>query len=320
VLTAVLATAAGLPTYRLLSPGGPQTYRGHGVSFTYPAGWQQVPASDLRPAARAGAATWTAALALGPHDLILLEALPQDPPVTAATIASFASGFGQELRQYLGQAGWSAQAGPERVTLGGMPALEAWISGRTPGGAAVSTLDLHAYRGATGYHLACQHTPGHARQVAQACAQVMRTFTVAGLPPPPAGAPSATPFWFRTGAQVICEQTIRQIPPAPPGRPSPAQLAAGLGRLAASLGHVLARLATVEAPAAWQYPFGEFLAHTGQLHDAVASAAQHLRDGDLAAARAQWHAARTAITRIRHDSPWLSTHGLGTCTMLAQLR
>jgi uncharacterized RDD family membrane protein YckC len=319
-LVAVLAAAVALPTYRLTSPGGPQVYRAHGVSFTYPAALQQVPAGDLRDTRRGAGTIWIEALGLGPNDLIFLEALPQDPPVTTANFASFAPHFSQGLRHYMTRAGWAVQAGPERTTMGGMPVVEAWVSGGTPHGAAVHSLEIYAYRGAIAYHLVCQHNPGQTRQVTQACTQVMATFTAAGVPPRPAGGASATPLSFRSDAQAVCQQTMRRIPSHPPrGRTSPAQFAAAFSRLAAVLGRMLARFASVEARAAWQYPFGEFLAHTGQLRDAVASVAQHLGDRDLAGARRQWPAARAAMSQIRRDAPWLSTHGLGPCTMLSQL-
>jgi hypothetical protein len=38
-LAAVVLAAAGLPAYRATLPGTTLTYRAHGVSFGYPAGW-----------------------------------------------------------------------------------------------------------------------------------------------------------------------------------------------------------------------------------------------------------------------------------------
>jgi uncharacterized RDD family membrane protein YckC len=46
-LALVLLAALGLSVYRVTSAGSAQTYRAHGVSFAYPAGWQEesIPAS-----------------------------------------------------------------------------------------------------------------------------------------------------------------------------------------------------------------------------------------------------------------------------------
>jgi uncharacterized RDD family membrane protein YckC len=316
-LIAVLAAAVGLPAYRLTAPVGPQTYREQGVSFAIPAGWQQVPASELKGIGHS-TATLTAALALSQQDLIVLEVIPQGPPVTAANFASFQPRFGQAMRQSLAQAGWSAQAGPERITLAGMLAQEAWLSGRTPSRVAVGSVGIYAYRGTTEYHLVCQHTPSNARQVAQACAEVMRTLTVAGVTPQAAGGAPATPLRFKADAQTVCQQAMRHMPQAPPRQPSPAQLAAAFSHLATATGTLLTGFATVETPAAWQYPFGEFLAHTGQLYDAASKIARDVRGSDLAGARQQWRAAQAAISQIRRDSPWLSSHGLAACTALSR--
>jgi hypothetical protein len=62
--------------------------------------------------------------------------------------------------------------------MGGMPALEYRAIGRTADARLVESTLVYAFDGAIEYYVDCQHTPKNAIKVAQACGQVMHTFTV----------------------------------------------------------------------------------------------------------------------------------------------
>jgi hypothetical protein len=178
-LVLVVLAAAGLSAYRVASAGGTLAYRAHGVSFDYPAGWRSLPVSDLR--LRQGGnpgRLWTAVLGIGQSDGITVTAYAQAPPVTAANLGAITPYFTQYLRRYTAQGGWVIQASPGRTKMGGMPALEYRATGPTADARLVESTLVYAFDGATEYYLDCQHTPGNAIKVAQACGQVMRTFTV----------------------------------------------------------------------------------------------------------------------------------------------
>jgi hypothetical protein len=69
------------------------------------------------------------------------------------------------------------QAGPQQITVGGLPALQ-FLGALTTGGIAIKVTLVFAFHGTTQYFLYCAHTRPGAGQMERACAQVMRTFKV----------------------------------------------------------------------------------------------------------------------------------------------
>ena len=117
-LAVVLLAAAGLLVYRAASAGNTLTYRAHGVSFDYPAGWQDETGYIRARRARAGAVD----LVVGPgtpHDAIVVRATRVSFAVTAQNIDEAA----HQLESLAQQTGLAVQGTPEKITMAGLPGL-----------------------------------------------------------------------------------------------------------------------------------------------------------------------------------------------------
>ena len=64
-----------------------------------------------------------------------------------------------------------------------LPALKFRASGLSYNGTRTESTLVLAFDGSTQYEVLCQYRPQHAAQVATACNQVLRTFTVTSPPP-----------------------------------------------------------------------------------------------------------------------------------------
>jgi uncharacterized RDD family membrane protein YckC len=318
-LAVVLAAAAGLSASFAASAGGPRTYQAHGVSFDYPAGWQPVTTSGISFRAQFGrAALWSAALAFGPDDAIIAAAYPAPPP--AASLAAFTPAFGLLLRQVIAQAAWAMQAGPDRTRMGGMPALVAWATGPAADGTPAASTFVFAFTRTTEYEIDCQHTQENAVQVAQACGQVTRTFTVSALASRPGAAPLISPQEFAAKASAVCARADRQVPPAPGSSSSPSEAAKDMAGAARWLDNVIAGFGALETPDSWQYPFGEFLARLGQVRDDLGKLDVLARQADAAGFNKEFGALMAVASRSnRVDDPWLGRHGMSACANLGIL-
>jgi uncharacterized RDD family membrane protein YckC len=86
----VILAVAGLSAYRAASPGSAQAYRAHGVSFSYPAGWQQE--TSTGGVQRGGPPLWRVVVSPGvPGDGIAVEEYRLSHPVGAANLAAAAA-------------------------------------------------------------------------------------------------------------------------------------------------------------------------------------------------------------------------------------
>lgn len=160
-------------TVRPASPGASQAC--HGISFHYPAGWDQAP---VRTRDGDGHALCQTGLFITASDAIVITAYPLPGPVTAGNLASIAPVFKAGIRRLAAQEGGALQAGPQTTTVGGRPALKFRTSGLSYDGARVESALTYTFDGRTEYAINCQQTPQHAAQVTRACDQVLRTFTV----------------------------------------------------------------------------------------------------------------------------------------------
>ncbi len=185
-LAAVLLAAAGLAAYRATSPGSALTYRAHGVSFDYPAGWQEV--GYTGPSSGGGTKLWGTAVGPGtPYDNIAVGAYRVSPAVTAQNIDAVTP----DLESAMQQVGMAVQGAPEKITMAGLPALRVRVTGTVGGSRYASTL-VFAFNGTTEYFVNCQYTTGMAAQVRQACDQVTGSFHVSRAVPG-AAAPATSP-------------------------------------------------------------------------------------------------------------------------------
>jgi hypothetical protein len=165
---------AGLSGCNATSAGGTRTYRAHAVSFGYPAGWQE---GSLGPGFGCckGQRLWADGFGLD-TDSVDVGANRSSPSITAANATLFIPFLDRFVRGFFRHAGGSLHAGPERITMGGMPAFRYHGSARVNGTAQEVTL-IVAFYGTTQYRRTCGHTRATAAEVARACAQVMRSIT-----------------------------------------------------------------------------------------------------------------------------------------------
>src|SRR5260370_195264 len=118
-LAVVLLAAAGLLVYRATSAGNTLTYRAHGVSFDYPAGWQDE-TGYVTGTSGAVPTLWTIVVGPGtPHDGILVQATRVSLAVTAQDIDATA----RYLESLMQQAGPAVHGPPEKITMAGLPGL-----------------------------------------------------------------------------------------------------------------------------------------------------------------------------------------------------
>ena len=182
-LAVVLLAAAGLLVYRATSAGNTLTYRANGVSFDYPAGWQDETADYNTGTSGAVPPLWTIVVGPGtPHDAIVVQAYRLPLAVTAQNIDYAA----HQLESVMQQAGLAVQGAPEKITMAGLPALRFRLT--ETGGASPR---VFAFNGTTEYAVSCQYTAATAAEVTRACDQVVGSFHVGkasaaqGNPQPP---------------------------------------------------------------------------------------------------------------------------------------
>lgn len=180
VLVVVLVAVAGY-YHASVAGNAAKTYRGHGVSFEYPAGWRE--ASKVHVATAGGEeALWRTAVGIGTgaHEVsgVIVEAFRLGAPVTAENLAEVKPAAAAAVRQELEQGGGGAmQGGPEELTVGGLPALR--FGGTTTIDATpVETTVVLVFDHTTQYAVACQHERDKAAEVQRGCDQVLRTFKV----------------------------------------------------------------------------------------------------------------------------------------------
>jgi hypothetical protein len=185
-LAVVVLAAAGLSVYRANSAGGilayaaypaggTQTYRANGVSFEYPAGWRE---HSIPPASGGGGQRlWSTIVGPGTQmDVIAVEAFGGSLPVATAQDID-TSGLESLVRRLFAQVGGAMQAGPEQITMAGLPGLWFRGTGTSRGSRYESTL-VFAFSGTTEYFVNCQHTSAMAAAVERACGLVVASFRV----------------------------------------------------------------------------------------------------------------------------------------------
>lgn len=156
---------------------GPGSYQGHGVSFHYPARWA---VESAKTKGDAGNKLWTTTVGPGTElDLITVTAYGLKRNVTAQDMEAIAPVVRDVSQRGFASLGGKLQAGPEQISMGGMPALRFRGIGRMNGSQIESTL-VFAFSGRTEYLVNCQSTQSMGAVVGDACNQVVNTFEVHG--------------------------------------------------------------------------------------------------------------------------------------------
>jgi hypothetical protein len=165
---------AGTGTAVSTAPADTKTYRGHGVSFDYPATLREA---NTTVSASQGNSLWDVGLAADKTNLIRLTAYQLTTAITADNVSAVKGETTSVIQSLAQQIGGAVQSGPEDVTVGGKPGLQYRITGTANGTAITSTLVL-VFDGTTEYFLNCQSTQDKATLIDSACRQVQRTFTI----------------------------------------------------------------------------------------------------------------------------------------------
>ncbi|HEY7146222.1 MAG TPA: RDD family protein [Streptosporangiaceae bacterium] len=156
------------------SAGGPGTYRGHGVSFRYPAGWHQL---DLHVTVAAGSSQelWHVAPGVDLTDLLLLESFRVNIPITKANITAVTPQVQELVESTLRQEGGSLGAGARQLTVHGLPAVGFRGTAKVRGTQVGRSLTF-VFRGTTEYLFNCTFRPARAGQIERGCTQILDTF------------------------------------------------------------------------------------------------------------------------------------------------
>jgi uncharacterized RDD family membrane protein YckC len=156
---------------------GAQTYRGNGVSFDYPAGWEEGTTETFAETGNADE-LWEVAFVLDGWSLVTVGASRMNMPVTAENLDAVKPEFEKLVRGFFEQQlGGTVQSGPEEITVAGRPGLRFRGTGTLEGTSIESTF-VSVFDGTTQYTLNCQHTPEWAEEIERGCEQIVRTFTV----------------------------------------------------------------------------------------------------------------------------------------------
>jgi uncharacterized RDD family membrane protein YckC len=157
---------------------GAQTYRGNGVSFDYPAGWEEGTTETFAEAGNADELWEVAFVFLDRWSLVTVGASRINMPVTAEDLDAFTAFLEGAVRElFEQQLGGTVQSGPEEITVAGKPGLRFRGTG-TFEGTPIEITFVSVLDGTTQYTLNCQHTPEWAEEIERGCEQIVRTFTV----------------------------------------------------------------------------------------------------------------------------------------------
>jgi hypothetical protein len=160
-LAAVLLAAVALPVYRTSTGGTPAspktpaggTYQGHAVSFTYPVAWTDY-GTRYGQSSGPGSQLWRTFVGPGPstpYDLVVVTAYPVSQTVAAQNIDALIPALESDAKQQFGQAGGGMQAGPEKITMAGKPAVRFRGTGVMADGTRYTSAIIFAFNGTTEY-------------------------------------------------------------------------------------------------------------------------------------------------------------------------
>lgn len=175
VLLAVAQVGAVVLPFATLGEAS-TTYRAHGVAFQYPAGWQdRTPnASGNRPSDM----LWTAVLSIDQTNGTVVSAYRVPTSVSAENLDAVMAENTRYFQETFESAGGSMGAGPEKVTVTGLPSLRYQGHFLTEDGTRVESTIVQAFDGTTEYFFSCEYTRVHAAEMAQGCEQILSTFTL----------------------------------------------------------------------------------------------------------------------------------------------
>jgi hypothetical protein len=158
---------------KLFTPGTALVYRAHGVSFDYPLSW----AKGTVPAGCARCKPWATAVGLDQINEIQVIAHGHQTRVTRRNLPQAKPYVTRAESRFYRHIGGRLLAGPQAITVGGLPGLRYRGTGNFDG-TAVKDTEAVVFNGTTFYEIECTSTLAKANVVDRACAEVLRTFKV----------------------------------------------------------------------------------------------------------------------------------------------
>ncbi len=157
------------------STPGP-TYRGNGVTFSYPSGWKIL--DDVSTSASTGDQVWSTAVGLDGRNLVSVARYRLSIPIDDENIATRTEAIRAQLENLFAQAGGSLTSGPARLRMADLPALAFVGRAHDPSGRQVEERLVLAFDGTTEYFVNCQYDDGTRAEVLAACDLVVSSFRV----------------------------------------------------------------------------------------------------------------------------------------------
>ena len=174
------ATSAVSPMASAASSTSPSadTYAANGVSFDYPHGWQSLDIT-ASSASTNGTVAWQQAFGPGPGaDFVSLTDYSLSASVTADNIDQREPSTTTSITSIFEQAGGSLTSGPDKITMGGLPALGYAGTAIDPDGNQVNIRMVLAYDGTTEYFVNCQESQADSSVMGAACDQIISSFSL----------------------------------------------------------------------------------------------------------------------------------------------
>ncbi len=177
----------------------PGSYSGHGISFSYPSDWLNLPATievqqgtplwtesfapiPQAPAPAPGSPTPPATQPSAPMstDLVIIAAYHLPFSITKKNIARYRNLVRVSTQVLLAQAGGQLVSGPTRISMGKLPGYRVDATA-TFANTAVDNRLVFGFRGHSEYFLNCENTHGGplTAEIQSGCDQIMHTFRLA---------------------------------------------------------------------------------------------------------------------------------------------
>jgi hypothetical protein len=177
-ISASSASAASATGASMTATATAVTYSAHGVSFNYPQGWQSLNITSSS-ASTNGTVVWQEAFGPGPgSNFVSVTDYSLSASVTADNIDQQEPQTTNSITSLFQQAGGSLTSGPDKTTMGGLPALGYAGTAVDPDGNKVSIRMVLAYDGATEYYVNCQGSQAGESAIAAACDQIVGSFSL----------------------------------------------------------------------------------------------------------------------------------------------
>jgi hypothetical protein len=154
------------------------TYSANGVSFDFPPEWQSLNITATS-ATTNGSTVWQEAFGPGSgSDFVSVTDYSLSASVTADNLDQQEPQTTSSIASLFQQAGGSLTSGPDKITMGGLPALGYEGTAHDPDGNQVSIRIVLAYDGTTEYFVNCQGSQAGESAIAAACDQVVGSFSL----------------------------------------------------------------------------------------------------------------------------------------------